>query len=1041
MKINPSTKLGLILGILLYSLQILASEKIYLIKNETLSSTFVRTTRFYVVEKTFDGSTVYQFERSYGKLQKLVGIQKFTSGESLSKLNENHEQTYALLDWDLEFETFVPFDSPTLPTVLWPNRNQWNDPARDWEKEFGTFVSEVSLNLFYDLGLAIDCADVVYGLRWIFARMNFLPMNFTVSGGRKMNNSRFPKEWLALNTSDRLKKSWREDKVFLKSLRYMMDVTYTSTMPFDTDLLRPQVENIRPGVINYWGSHSQFVQKVDSSGENVPVTVIETSVPKILKPLNQYLIFDPKNFRQFRPNGIRSELKIQKPQLDPDSHLDSDAMFGGYTEMAAMVVDKNLLKKNVSKIKQSFHLTLQTMLDQRSLAISLAQKECEANPLSCTFGSSNFENYSTPSRDQRISDTFAYMQFFLQWINPSENMGNPDLFISLGNEKVSLDFVTFVQNINESLVSFVPFDPVMLRWGYSLKSQNQEASDNAIYLKSLDSLYKTKFIFEQSFATTPSKSTLFSLRHLSLSSQKIAYHWMNSCLSNLSDINHTHATCFQDLVDSGFEEFNFDPQLNSPKIKSKFLPIQREQGLILKNEETVFESKYFLVIGGRWVYRKADMKMFDLWEPLYQAALSTPINEDGNQAEQFNDYIKQSGEFHTSLEGIYFSDANQRFCPFVIDLSDPQAPQVVPLGVEVAIFDEKIVSIDETQNKIYFYRWNRGLFFDSEKKVDHVLMLKDLKREFHKMMFVQYQGDKTLHVFSSYGERTLPPFEEFWKADFTNFFINASGDLYFSSSSPTSTFLYRAKSFVSSMTNSQDALEQIVISDRESLSLKLFLSEKFVIFDNQVFQLSWGAPEANSQPIGMYRPINEIASTSKRFLLQSLSKVGRFLLLDSQTIFNRKLPFIAPEVSEYSFNGEELDIYYTREQDEALITKSVNKEFAPIIPWPRGNNLQLLDHKTVDTNYSQFRIVPGPSQPVDQILLREQMPNLGGHGFLEQKFSLSGRFQKGSIFEASSSQAVDDFCEAKNFENERVHLKTYQLSRLCGDLFFLTPLQ
>ena len=74
----------------------------------------------------------------------------------------------------------------------------------------------------------MDCADVPYAVRWIYARIAHLPAAATTKDGQLIGH--WSTEWGKLPTHP----EWHKDLRFRKALLHMLSETTTRTLPLDT---------------------------------------------------------------------------------------------------------------------------------------------------------------------------------------------------------------------------------------------------------------------------------------------------------------------------------------------------------------------------------------------------------------------------------------------------------------------------------------------------------------------------------------------------------------------------------------------------------------------------------------------------------------------------------------------------------------------------------------------------------------------------------------------------------------------------------------
>ncbi len=76
--------------------------------------------------------------------------------------------------------------------------------------------------------IPVDCADVPYAVRWIYARIAGLPAGVTTKDGQFIGH--WSTNWRHLPTHS----EWYKDLRFRRALLHMLSETTTRTLPLDT---------------------------------------------------------------------------------------------------------------------------------------------------------------------------------------------------------------------------------------------------------------------------------------------------------------------------------------------------------------------------------------------------------------------------------------------------------------------------------------------------------------------------------------------------------------------------------------------------------------------------------------------------------------------------------------------------------------------------------------------------------------------------------------------------------------------------------------
>ena len=173
------------------------------VKNETASSRF-----FLSPKKNNNGIQLNQFHQNKGEYQTLVKNFRFHTKADLDAFVFKYYPDYraqAKLDfWPIKNnESEIvnkAFFGRSRNQSIWEAKNRWNN---DWELKFGQWLKqEVTLDFYKKYNIPTDCADAVIGLRWIFSRINYLPVANTLSDtGNLFGQFSMKKEWKRLPTA------------------------------------------------------------------------------------------------------------------------------------------------------------------------------------------------------------------------------------------------------------------------------------------------------------------------------------------------------------------------------------------------------------------------------------------------------------------------------------------------------------------------------------------------------------------------------------------------------------------------------------------------------------------------------------------------------------------------------------------------------------------------------------------------------------------------------------------------------------------------
>lgn len=298
---------------------------------------------------------------------------------------------------------------------LWEATNSW---TWDWELKYAKWIADhVDKTFMQKYNIPSDCADLAYIVRWIFARQNSLPVaNKLSSTGKFMTHETVLKEWENLSTDP----DWSKDKLFRTALRYLTRQTYTHILMRDSYPIALNSESITEGVhhlqLREKSGHTMLVYKIDHTG-GVPVRVLYSNVPIEVRELYEspfndvsWPEADKRAFLRFRwPQKTSTGWSLipaakmpyySLEQFSEDITKEGPSFFVvAFKRIAPNFNPLNLIEENLNSIFSQF--------ENRVRIVEEGFKYCQSHD--CSPGTAGDEDWSTPSRDQRIRDTFEAM--------------------------------------------------------------------------------------------------------------------------------------------------------------------------------------------------------------------------------------------------------------------------------------------------------------------------------------------------------------------------------------------------------------------------------------------------------------------------------------------------------------------------------------------------------------------------------------------------------------------------------------------------------
>src|SRR4030042_2500216 len=152
------------------------------------------------------------------------------------------------------------------------------------EYRFAKWVEKnITEDFFIRYKIPIDCADVPYAVRWIYARIAHLPAAATTKDGKWIGH--WSSEWGKLPTHSELHKDLR----FRKALQHVLTETTTRTLPLDTYPVLIDLDSTTAGTVFFiTESHAGVIGHVILDGSRIhPLQTWEATSPVRLQKMSE----------------------------------------------------------------------------------------------------------------------------------------------------------------------------------------------------------------------------------------------------------------------------------------------------------------------------------------------------------------------------------------------------------------------------------------------------------------------------------------------------------------------------------------------------------------------------------------------------------------------------------------------------------------------------------------------------------------------------------------------------------------------------------
>jgi hypothetical protein len=390
------------------------------------------------------------------------------------------------------------FSTPSLGgTIKESALHIWKVGDHRWtieeEQNYARWVEEnITEDFFIRYKIPVDCADVPYAVRWIYARIAHLPAAATTKDNKLIGH--WSTEWGKLPTH----LEWYKDLRFRKALLYMLSETTTRTLPFDTYPIRIDPESVTPGTVFFvTESHSGVIGHVITDGSTIhPLQTWEATTPVKLQKLSErdFLTARPEStiysgLVKFRwPVFENGQWKYLPVREHPFYSLEqySSSFSEGYTDFVEAVA------KRMDPIDYSPWDKMEKVLDytvryvrERVPIVLEGYERCRRGK--CPEGSDLWEIHSTPNRDGRIILLMDHLHHLIEsngldQETVKEMMKGISIRIQKGQ---SVSFYHLYQNY--LWLSSQPEDSIEARWGLKkcemILSQIRSAKNSIVFIE------------------------------------------------------------------------------------------------------------------------------------------------------------------------------------------------------------------------------------------------------------------------------------------------------------------------------------------------------------------------------------------------------------------------------------------------------------------------------------------------------------------------------------------------------------------------------
>jgi len=390
------------------------------------------------------------------------------------------------------------FATPSFSQTLNESSDQvWEVGDRRWsieeERKFEKWVEEtITEDFFITHKIPTDCADAVYAIRWIYARIAQLSAAATTKDGKLIGH--WSTDWKHFPTHP----EWHQDRRFRAALFYLFPRTWTGTLPLDTYPVRISTDSVRPGTLFLeTESHTGIIRRVSLDGSHAhPLQTWESALPVKIQKLSMKYFFSGRPERRagsgivkFRwpvfENGGWNYLPAKEHPFYSEEQYTSSFRQGyaDYAEAIARRIDPKHYdpKEKTNKVME----TLAHFLRERVPVVLKGYQQCRNG--NCPEASEEWELHNTSGRDGMIISLMDHL---------TQIIGSDRFDQEKAKKMMESTSIDISENLSVSLYhafqnhlwfSPHPGDSIEARWGLTkcemIQAQTRAANSSIAFIE------------------------------------------------------------------------------------------------------------------------------------------------------------------------------------------------------------------------------------------------------------------------------------------------------------------------------------------------------------------------------------------------------------------------------------------------------------------------------------------------------------------------------------------------------------------------------
>ncbi len=373
----------------------------------------------------------------------------------------------------------------------------WQIGDRRWtleeEHRFEKWVEEaITEDFFIRHKIPTDCADAVYAIRWIYARIAHLPAAATTRQGEQIGH--WSTDWKHLPTHP----DWDKDERFRAALLYLLPKTWTGTLPFDTYPVRISPDSITPGTLFLvTESHTGIIGRVFFDGSQAhPLQTWESALPVKVQKLSLRYFFSTRPESNSRSGLVKFRWPISENEeweyLPVEEHpfYSEEQYTSGFCEDHADFVGtvaRRIDPTNHAPMEKMVKVmgTITGLLKERIPIVLAGYERCGNG--GCPEGTELWEIHNTAGRDGMIISLMDHLSEIIELNDLDQEMAKrmmEPIRIDISEDR-SVTLYHVYQN--HLWLSPHPGDTIEARWGLkkceTIHAQTRVANDSIAFIE------------------------------------------------------------------------------------------------------------------------------------------------------------------------------------------------------------------------------------------------------------------------------------------------------------------------------------------------------------------------------------------------------------------------------------------------------------------------------------------------------------------------------------------------------------------------------